>query len=554
MTDFCASRIARVSRCAFTLTELLVSITIIVILAATLLFGMAGVQNTAKVQRTKSQIARIHEMLAERWESYETRRVQFSSDPRLRYPDGTPYPPQLNRLIVHRELMRLELPERQTDSDDTSISPTFTKLGIPLPSLARYYANFIANHASPSWSPENQSSECLYMILSRMEVGDGNGLEFFSENEIGDTDGDGMPEILDGWRNPIRFIRWPAGYTGPSGIQTGDPSGGGDAFDLARADWRLKNMDSTDDTYAIFPLVYSSGPDGEYGLAINGRGEGNTVIPVVYDNGSVPFPNDPYKTMPSSSGCRFVSAAHSAMALTKTTSPIMRSPRLRITSRRRSGLTLVELLVVVVILVMLVGVVLPLARPVLRGREVREAARQVNTFFAAAQARAMALGRPVAVVLERDPNNPNRCFQIATAKSPPPYAGDTMDARAAINLSTTPWQATLSSAAAFASPDFVRPGDLIKFDYRGQLYQIVNFTVNSANSTAVIQFTGSVPPVASPAGVPYQIFRTPRKSAAAPVELPVRTYINLEFSGFGPPGVLPGPDDDYRGTDFAGSL
>ncbi len=44
----------REDRLAFTLVELMVSITIIVILATTVLYGMAGVQNTAKAARTKS--------------------------------------------------------------------------------------------------------------------------------------------------------------------------------------------------------------------------------------------------------------------------------------------------------------------------------------------------------------------------------------------------------------------------------------------------------------------------------------------------------------------
>jgi hypothetical protein len=40
----------------------------------------------------------------------------------------------------------------------------------------------------------------------------GNGLDFLHENEIGDTDGDGMLEILDAWGTPLTYIRWPAGF------------------------------------------------------------------------------------------------------------------------------------------------------------------------------------------------------------------------------------------------------------------------------------------------------------------------------------------------------
>jgi hypothetical protein len=34
----------------------------------------------------------------------------------------------------------------------------------------------------------------------------------FKASEVGDTDGDGLPEFLDGWGNPIRFYRWPTHY------------------------------------------------------------------------------------------------------------------------------------------------------------------------------------------------------------------------------------------------------------------------------------------------------------------------------------------------------
>ena len=100
---------------AFTLVELLVSITVVVVLASIVLYGMSGMQNMAKTQRTKSQIAKIHELIMERWESYETRRP----GPTLPGPFGpSNYQPEsLSHLRVDalRELMRLELPDRIAD-------------------------------------------------------------------------------------------------------------------------------------------------------------------------------------------------------------------------------------------------------------------------------------------------------------------------------------------------------------------------------------------------------------------------------------------------------
>ena len=65
-------------RLAFTLVELLVTITIITLLASIVLFGLAGVQQSARERRARAQVLRIHELIAEQWQSYETRRVYTS--------------------------------------------------------------------------------------------------------------------------------------------------------------------------------------------------------------------------------------------------------------------------------------------------------------------------------------------------------------------------------------------------------------------------------------------------------------------------------------------
>ena len=90
-----------------------------------------------------------------------------------------------------------------------------------------------------------------------------------------------------------------------------------------------------------------------------------------------------------------------------------------------SGLTLVELLVVVVILVLLIGVALPLAQPALNGRDVREAARQINALVAGAKVKAATTGRPSGVMfLPANDGTGERCYSVAYSKVPPPYSGE----------------------------------------------------------------------------------------------------------------------------------
>jgi len=146
----------------------------------------------------------------------------------------------------------------------------------------------------------NQGAECLYLIVM-LTTGDGEARSLFSEQDFGDTDGDGALEILDGWGRPIRFIRWPAGFafSGQSSLLTADANIDHDPFDLFRRDQfqptgpsypPLINIASypakvqphmlamrsrhglTEPIFAfrLVPLVYSAGADGDPDLATTG--------------------------------------------------------------------------------------------------------------------------------------------------------------------------------------------------------------------------------------------------------------------------------------------
>lgn len=112
--------------------------------------------------------------------------------------------------------------------------------------------------------------------------------------------------------------------------------------------------------------------------------------------------------------------------------------------RTRRGLTLTELLVVVSIVVLLAAVLLPMIQPIMRGRKVREASRQVNVMLAAAQARAVESGKPAGIWLERFAHEPGQpvagwytAFKIFEAEQPEPYTGDVFDARVIVRPNPT---------------------------------------------------------------------------------------------------------------------
>jgi len=309
----CMRQPLRSSRSAFTLVELLTVIAVIGVLASMVLFALFSVQETARGKRTRAQITKIHELISGRWESYRTRPLP------IRIPPGTnPRRAAWIRLMAMRELIRMEMPDRISDlaidpvyhnyanSSNKNLdirglklrqltSPLFLAYHRRIEQVLRggNWRNRVLDYGVPDlratagagmgmWTPQYEGSECLYMILATIQDGDTNGLDFFREHETGDTDGDGMPEILDGWGQPIDFIRWAPGFIGDSAstIQFGDQApladsdsgqGNGDPFDPLKVDPRWRDKTITNDPFVLFPLIYSMGADGRGGVASHGK-------------------------------------------------------------------------------------------------------------------------------------------------------------------------------------------------------------------------------------------------------------------------------------------
>ncbi len=242
---------------------------IIAILASMISFAMSRVQQTARKAATQALITKLHSVIARQWDTYATRRVQWDT---TKTPPGTsamdPEDAAQFELAALRQLMRLELPNRWTDVGDVrALDPTDPDFDYIIstespPTLAEP----ALTQAYGSGTPEHQNAECLYMIVSMIADDDLDRINLFSESEVGDVDEDGKNEFVDAWGNPIRFLRWPMGFVdNPSNsawghlsdLQHYDPTGSPDPFDPTGVE---------SGTYAIFPLIYSAGPDGKYDI------------------------------------------------------------------------------------------------------------------------------------------------------------------------------------------------------------------------------------------------------------------------------------------------
>jgi hypothetical protein len=111
------------------------------------------------------------------------------------------------------------------------------------------------------------------MIIT-LACGDGEARSLFKEADIGDTDGDGAPEFLDGWGHPINFLRWAPGFDSQiqlnaNNLQTIDSTlptywktaaaKDHDPFDVYRVDPLA---------FRLVPLIYSGGRDETFGIEL----------------------------------------------------------------------------------------------------------------------------------------------------------------------------------------------------------------------------------------------------------------------------------------------
>jgi prepilin-type N-terminal cleavage/methylation domain-containing protein len=298
-------------RRAFTLAELLVAIAILTILAAVTMSALGNLEERAKIERTRTIIKRIDGLIYEKWRSYETRplplRVNFQYDP------GAANMATI-RLRAIRDLMRMEMPERATDID-TRIGPNPTNpikpvnltegltypadhpvvaiRNTPLPALSLYstpaafnrYTRIVA--ARPiEWADKYAQSECLYMILESMRDGETSGLDFLAPSEIGDLDGDGLKEVLDGWGEPIWFLRWAPGYTKENGANTDQSTTTPDAFDTYKVD---------SGSYGLRPLIVSGGPDKFIDLYLEYNNQNDKLKDIRYADSTAGNPHYPLK-------------------------------------------------------------------------------------------------------------------------------------------------------------------------------------------------------------------------------------------------------------------
>ena len=186
----------------------------------------------------------------------------------------------------------------------------------------------------------------------------------------------------------------------------------------------------------------------------------------------------------------------------RTKSNLPRNSRRALSSApSRLGLTLIELLVIIVILTLITSAAIPVMVVSQQGRRQRDAARMLTSFLNGARSRAIATGHAVGVVFEhelkvqqtgpRDPVvttviTPDFVTRLSYTEMPPPWSGDTVDSTVAIVSASLCGPNALNPKAAscavippwgFDQQDLswrgqIRQGDRIRFNYEGKWYRL----------------------------------------------------------------------------------
>ena len=235
------------NRHGFTLVELMIVVAIIAVLMGLSLSVMSGLTSQAEQEATNATIRKIDALLLQRMEAFNRAFKDARLDAAVGVVSATlanqkifGVRDEVKEILAKKRAMRFEFPQRfverlveehgnNLDSPTPEVAgmPNSVYLAIAAPAAQQRLADIgitaptdtdLKNHPEEGAAtrfanhrPETESSELLYFALT---ASTSYGVppvdtDYFTNREVADTDGDGLPEFIDAWGRPLRYYRWP---------------------------------------------------------------------------------------------------------------------------------------------------------------------------------------------------------------------------------------------------------------------------------------------------------------------------------------------------------
>jgi prepilin-type N-terminal cleavage/methylation domain-containing protein len=223
-------------RRAFSLVELLVVITLIVMLVAMMATALNSARASGAKQKTRASIMMLDSIIQQHYRGTESMSV----------PQGEDRGDAIRKQIT-------------ADMPDSWAEVAYLQSNQSEFNLARH-RGYVATAGALSPSSTVADAECLFMIIMQGGLADCLECAGLGSIPVGDTDNDGAQEFLDAWGEPIRYVLWPGGFELPPGqpfFDTKRPFDDGPPASPDRPGGVMR------------PLLFSGGPSKKSSTEIN---------------------------------------------------------------------------------------------------------------------------------------------------------------------------------------------------------------------------------------------------------------------------------------------
>jgi prepilin-type N-terminal cleavage/methylation domain-containing protein len=263
------------TRSAFTLLELLIVIAIIALLMGISFSVMFGLVSQAEEEATIATVRKVDALLQQKIEAFDR---TFKGNKKTSAVNGISVllasqnifgvRDDVKEILAKKALFRFEFPQRiderrlfgDPDTVVTGLPDTIFR-AVAAPNARQQLVNEgnatpsdtdIQNRVISNWANHRSETESAALLHFALLASDSYGVgavdgDRFTDKEVADTDGDGLPEFIDAWGNPLRFYRWPTrliDITAPSPFVPvlGNPADSTDTRQIVGQERELANL------------------------------------------------------------------------------------------------------------------------------------------------------------------------------------------------------------------------------------------------------------------------------------------------------------------------